>query len=190
MLDSNDSFILELHDVVYVWQGKHASIQEKRSGVTLANKYKTEWNKPKGTRISRIAEGTEDSLFISYFEGYYQNVVEDFGKGKGIDTSTTSTQQISKVANQHLKAASLMLTQLGKDYTVTVYLLEGLTKPVKIEDPREHGKFFAEGVYVVDVQSQSHRYLICWCGPKLGGDQVAKTSEAMDVLCNHELSSD
>ena len=27
-------------------------------------------------------------------------------------------------------------------------------------------------------------------GPKLGGEQIALTSEAMDIICNHELSSD
>ena len=32
--------------------------------------------------------------------------------------------------------------------------------------------------------------MICWMGPKLGGDEIAKTSEAIDILCNHELSSD
>lgn len=62
---------MELYDVVYVWQGKNASILEKRSGMTLALKYKAELKKPKGTRITRIPEGTEDSLFISFFEGYY-----------------------------------------------------------------------------------------------------------------------
>jgi hypothetical protein len=38
MLNSNDTYILELYDVVYVWQGKNSSTNEKRSGMTLANK--------------------------------------------------------------------------------------------------------------------------------------------------------
>jgi hypothetical protein len=101
MLDSKDTYILELYDVVYVWQGKHASIEEKRSGMNLANKYKVEWKKPKGTRITRIPEGTEDALFISYFEGYYQNAKEDFGKDNGMDTSTTDKQDISKLVSKH-----------------------------------------------------------------------------------------
>ena len=54
MLDTKESFILELYNVVYVWQGHDANIQEKRCGVTLANKYTKEWKKPKGTQISRI----------------------------------------------------------------------------------------------------------------------------------------
>ena len=123
MLSSGDSYILELYDVVYVWQGKNSSIEEKRAGITLANKYKEEWKKPKGTRITRLAEGTEDSLFISYFEGYYQNAVEDFGKDKGLDLTTTAKQDISKIANQHQKAAKLLLDKLGQDFKVTVYHL-------------------------------------------------------------------
>lgn len=39
----------------------------------IATKYKTDLNKPKGTTITRIPEGVEDSIFISYFEGFYQN---------------------------------------------------------------------------------------------------------------------
>lgn len=44
-----------------------------------------------------------------------------------------------------------MLDQIGKDYTITVYHLEDLKRPVKVEDPREFGVFFAESVYAVDI---------------------------------------
>jgi len=77
--------------------------------MTLAAKYKVEWKKPTGTTVTRLPEGTEDALFMSYFEGYYQNAKEDFGKDKGLDTSTTEKQDISKITNQHLLAASLAL---------------------------------------------------------------------------------
>jgi hypothetical protein len=74
---------------------------------------------------------------------------------------------------------------------VTVYYLEGdLSNAVKITDPEEFGKFFSESVYVVDVEGEDHRYMICWTGPALSGEQIAKTSTAMDKLCNYELSSD
>ena len=90
MLSSGDSYILELYDVVYVWQGKNSSIEEKRAGITLANKYKEEWKKP---------------------------------KDKGLDLTTTAKQDISKIANQHQKAAKLLLDKLGQDFKVTVYHL-------------------------------------------------------------------
>ena len=71
MLKDDDTFILELYNKVYVWQGKNASTKEKHMSMTIANNYKKKWNKPKGTSITRVPHGVEDSLFISYFEGYY-----------------------------------------------------------------------------------------------------------------------
>jgi hypothetical protein len=38
-----------------------------------------------------LPEGTEDALFISYFEGYYANAKCDYGMDKGLDISTTAT---------------------------------------------------------------------------------------------------
>lgn len=84
-----------------------------------------------------------------------------------------------------------MFEKLGKDYTKTVYVLEdNYTKPVRITDPGEDGKFFAESCYVIDIKGTGHRYLICWMGNNLIGDQVAKTSEAMDEICEHLNTSD
>lgn len=40
MLDTNDSYILEMYDKVYVWQGKHANLEEKKYGMAIANKHK------------------------------------------------------------------------------------------------------------------------------------------------------
>lgn len=130
MLETSDTYILELYDKVYVWQGQKSSIVEKRAGMTLAARYKVEWKKPAGTSITRLPEGTEDGLFMSFFEGYYENDKCDFGMDKGLDLKTTASQDISKLANQHLTAAKLLLNQLGKNYTVTKYYLDGLTKAV------------------------------------------------------------
>ena len=98
--------------------------------MTLAARYKVEWKKPAGTSITRLPEGTEDGLFMSFFEGYYENDKCDFGMDKGLDLKTTASQDISKLANQHLTAAKLLLNQLGKNYTVTKYYLDSLTKAV------------------------------------------------------------
>ena len=83
-----------------------------------------------------------------------------------------------------------MLDKLGQNYTKTVYHLEGLKNPVKIEDEFEQQMFFANDCYVVDLHSNSHRYLLCWIGKKLIGEESAFMSEAMDVIVNHELTSD
>lgn len=156
--------------------------------MTLANKYKIEWKKPKGTSITRLPEGTEDGLFMSFFEGFYENDKCDFGMDKGLDLTTSANQDISKIANQHLTAAKLMMDKLGKTYTVTTYYLDGLKNAVKI-DPNEEGVFFSESTYVVDINSDLNRYMVCWMGPKLNGEEIAHTSAAMDNLCGGILES-
>lgn len=70
----------------------------------------------------------------------------------------------------HVSAAKLMLTQLGPNFTVTTYFLDGgLLNPVKL-NADEHGIFFTEGTYIVDINSSEHRYMVCWMGPKLSGE--------------------
>jgi len=81
------------------------------------------------------------------------------------------------------------MDKLGKDYTRKVYYLKDDKVPEEITDPREEGKFFAESTYVVDINSSTHRYMICWMGRKLAGDERAKTTLAMDELCGGILTS-
>jgi len=57
---------------------------------------------PKGTNITRLPEGVEDSQFGSFFEGFYENTDKEFARGKDLDLSTTANQDISKLANVHL----------------------------------------------------------------------------------------
>jgi len=71
MLLTNDTYILELYNKVYVWQGHAASDNEKYACMKIAVEHKEKMNKPKGTSITRIPEGVEDSLFVSFFEDFY-----------------------------------------------------------------------------------------------------------------------
>lgn len=190
MLKDDDTFILELYDKVYVWQGKKASTKEKHMSMTIANNKKKEWNKPKGTSITRVPQGVEDALFMSYFEGFYKNEQEDMGLGKdGIDLKTQKTQDISKIANQHMEAAKLMMDKLGNNYTLDIYhLQDGLHNAVLI-DKHEHGYFFNEESYIIDFKGPEHRYMITWKGPVFVNQEHAVCSETMNKLEGNELSS-
>lgn len=135
--------------------------------MTLAAKYKKEWNKPHGTPITRIPEGIEDAMFRSYFEGFYTN-----------EQPPDYKQDISELANKQLKAASLLMDQLGSNYTVTVYRAnDDFKSATKIEDPYEAGKFFRDNCYVIDVKSASHRYNIIWDGFAMPAHTYARVNE-------------
>lgn len=124
-LDDNDTYILELYDTVYVWQGKGSTAKEKMMGVKLAKDFCTEKNKPKNTKISRIPQGVEDATFKSFFDGFYPMLKEDYGRNKSvsIDTSTHENQDIAALSQKYNKAAQLVLDKLGANYTKTVYVL-------------------------------------------------------------------
>jgi hypothetical protein len=47
-------------------------------------------NKPKGTRVTRIVENAEDSLFKSFFDGFYPIIDRPHGGSLGYDTSVTA----------------------------------------------------------------------------------------------------
>ena len=174
MLMTDQSYILETYDKIHVWQGKNASINEKRSSMTIASKYKKEWNKPKGTPITRIPQGTEDAMFRSYFEGFYQN-----------EQPPEFKQEISALANKQLKAASLLMDQLGANWTATVYRVnDDFKAATMIADDYEKGKFFRENCYIVDVKSSQHRYSIIWDGFSMPGDKHAKVRQIIiEQLC-------
>jgi len=54
MLTEDDSYILELYDTIYVWQGKHASASEKHNGMAFAKKMVKDNNKPRACHITRM----------------------------------------------------------------------------------------------------------------------------------------
>lgn len=119
----------------------------------IAKDFTKSHNKPKGTKVSRVPQGTEDSTFKSFFDGFYPHVVEDYGT----DNSTTkNSQDMSELSRQAAKAKELMFDKLGPMAQVTkkVYVVGAdFHELTEITDPRENGKFFAESCYVVYLKS-------------------------------------
>ena len=186
-LKDDDTFILELYNKVYVWQGKDSNKREKQMGIKYARDFVKENNKPKGTQISRVPQGCEDTHFKSFFENFYPMVKQDFGA----DTGTTANQDISKVAQQQARAKELLFDKLGKNWTKKVYYLEDFTTLVEITDPAEKGKFFAESNYIIDVTGETgHRYTIRWFGPRSTVEQLQAAAKATEELYGGTFTSD
>jgi hypothetical protein len=89
-LDTNDSFILELENHVYIWIGKGANPDEKKNALIIGKSFVQKHNKPKGTRVSRIVENAEDVHFKSFFNGFYPILKVEHGGSMGMDTSITA----------------------------------------------------------------------------------------------------
>lgn len=193
-LNDDDTYILELYNQVYVWQGKGASKTEKQMGVKYARDFVKNNNKPKGTKISRIAQGCEDTRFKSFFEGFYQMVSHNFDNVSTVQGfgHVSGDQDINKVASQQAKVKQLVLDKLGSTWSKKVYHVDGKT-PVEITDPAESGKFFAESNYIVDVKGEGHRYVFKWYGPNYNANPdgaIGAMSEAVVTLLGGVLTSD
>jgi hypothetical protein len=98
-LDTNDTFILELNDMIFVWVGKGSNLEEKKNGMKFAKDFIEQKGKPKNTRISRIPEFGEDVHFKSFFNGFYPCIKQDFGKWKGADMDAGPNLDVDKLAN-------------------------------------------------------------------------------------------
>ena len=185
-LDTNDTFILELDKHVYIWIGKGANAEEKKNALIIGKSFVKAHNKPQGTRVSRIVENAEDTHFKSFFNGFYPILKVEHGGSMGFDTSVTASQDMSKLANKKRENVEKLLTQLG-DYTVKVYICGQSDQPEEIP-AEEHGHFFQDNVYMIDVKGSKHRYIVQWFGPRLPSDTQSEYRKYMDILTNNIFS--
>ena len=90
----------------------------------IAKDYVKNNNKPAGTKITRLPQGTEDSTFKSFFDGFYPCLKEDFGTS-ALAAGTSQNQDMSAVASQQVKAKELLFEKLGPQsgVTKTVYVV-------------------------------------------------------------------
>jgi len=184
MLDTKDAFILELPKQVIIWVGRQSNDEEKKNALAIGKGFVKAHNKPKGTRVMRIVEKAEDAYFKSFFNGFYPIAKNDFGANAGFSSDVTQNQDIGGVANKKRAAVKQLLNKLGK-YTVKVYLCKD-GKNIELPE-EEHGHFFQDEVYAVDVKGQYHRYIIQWFGPRLPSDQVSEYRSYLAELTDHQF---
>lgn len=175
MLDTNDVFILELHKMVNIWIGKEADVEEKKNALIIGKSFVKSHNKPKGTRVVRTVEKGEDIHFKSFFEGYYEMAKINHGE--------EANQDMEKLASKKRENVEALMTQLGDNIVVKVYLcVDG--KP-KLLPESDHGHFFQDNVYAVDIKGDGHRYINQWFGPRLPSDQVSAYREYCAILTDY-----
>jgi gelsolin len=68
MLDSNDVFVLDQGQEVFVWVGKGASAAERKGGLQHAQDYLAKYNRPLALPITRVMDGGENEVFNTAFQ--------------------------------------------------------------------------------------------------------------------------
>jgi len=183
-LDTNDTFILELHKQIYIWIGKNANVEEKKNALVIGKGFVQKNNKPKGTRVTRIVENAEDVHFKSFFNGFYPIAKREYG-----NEATTQHQDLQALANKKREQLQNLLNNLGK-HTVKVYLIgDDRAAPEEIPES-EYGHFFKDNTYMIDVKGEKHRFIIQWFGPRHPSEVQSAYRKYADQLTEGIHSSD
>ena len=70
MLVTDDVFILDTGSEIFVWVGKGATPKEKRGGLANGVAYAEQSERPKGTRVLKVMEGSEPTTFKANFKDW------------------------------------------------------------------------------------------------------------------------
>eukprot|EP00603_Paraphysomonas_imperforata_P002999 CAMPEP_0114417660 /NCGR_PEP_ID=MMETSP0103-20121206/3082_1 /TAXON_ID=37642 ORGANISM="Paraphysomonas imperforata, Strain PA2" /NCGR_SAMPLE_ID=MMETSP0103 /ASSEMBLY_ACC=CAM_ASM_000201 /LENGTH=797 /DNA_ID=CAMNT_0001585967 /DNA_START=115 /DNA_END=2508 /DNA_ORIENTATION=+ len=146
LLNSSDAFLLDNLSELFLWVGKAASADEKKSGMSYAMKYLTDNGYPNNTSISKMNEGTESPRFISNFNVW--NPPRPMTFGTTVSAGVAKTQ-----ADEDIDISSLLSTTpvedvgFNKGGKLTIWRIEDFDKAPYDEDL--YGQFWGGDSYVV-----------------------------------------
>ena len=143
MLDTNDVFIVEMKKQIYVWVGRKAEFEEKKQAMKTAREFVKVKGKPKGTRVTKTPEHSEDAIFCSLFEGFYGAIQLDL-------SVPSASEQLEDLYKSHAELAKVELEELS-NAKMSVFLCQNMEL---VPLPKEEwGHFYEQNVYMVDMDA-------------------------------------
>lgn len=193
MMDSNDVFLLDNHAEIFVWVGKGASETERKKGMTIGSDYCAQGGRPKGTKVTKVMEGTEPTVFKSNFSEWKQPAAVSVG----VPTSGNVAQSGS-MSGEDAVAALGDVARLQKEKeaeiddgngTLDMYRIEDF-KPVKVPEDLE-GNFYAGDSYIVKYIYQKNgkdQYILYyWLGSKSSQDEKGAAAICTTTMDDEEF---
>ncbi|ETL43532.1 hypothetical protein F441_06171 [Phytophthora nicotianae CJ01A1] len=152
ILKTEDVFIIDVGNEVFVWVGKAASDSERKNALTVAVHYLKEEGRPSHTPITRVVEEGETPLFTALFKAWTEPKVLEFGyqASKGVakmqDDKPVDVKALVKAASQDEEDIGVDPNGDG-NHEVTVWRIEDFDK---VEVPKEqYGHFYDGDSYIV-----------------------------------------
>ena len=191
MLDTNDCFILDTAGStwsgLFVWIGKGANKNERKHAMSNAETYISKNRLPKWTKIVRIPEGCETTLFKQYFKGWKDP--EDVNNGIFGRIHTTGKVAEWDIGQLHAENRK-RLAKLGGaaigfypddgNGTKEIYRIEN-RELVRINNKDLEGKFFGGDSYVIKYtyknSFKNDSYIVYfWQGNESSTDEKAASA--------------
>merc|ERR1719453_86201 len=170
---------------IFVWIGKGATDAERRSGMNLGTDYCEQANRPVGTRVTKVMEGAEPTLFKSNFVTWKAPAsrksftVRSGGNVAKAGESRSAAELVSSLSvtldaregAEERELAAMMGSQEGG--TTEVWRIEGF-EAVAV-DPSLYGRFYAGDSYIVQYSfmsgSKQEYVLYYWLGAQSTADE-------------------
>ncbi|KAG1701627.1 hypothetical protein DVH05_010931 [Phytophthora capsici] len=152
ILKTEDVFVIDVGNEVFVWVGKTASESERKNALSVAVHYLKKEGRPSHTPITRVVEEGETPLFTALFKAWTEPKVLEFGyqPSKGVahmqDDKPVDVKALLKAASQSEEDIGADPNGDGK-HEITVWRIEDLEK---VEVPKEqYGQFYDGDSYIV-----------------------------------------
>jgi len=145
-LSTDDTFLVDSGSEVFVWIGKGSSLQEKKEGMLRATDYMESAEKPKSTRVTRVVEGGENSVFKSLFSQWDPPQKFDFTRKASTGVAQSRESNID-YSNLHSRKAAEEASVDDGSGSLQVWRVEDFKKVAV--DKSLYGQFFGGDSYVL-----------------------------------------
>jgi len=149
LLDSADSFLLDVGSEIFAWVGKNSTKAVKSAVMSNVTSYLAKNNKPAWVPVSKLNEGAETPLF----KGHFVDWVENAAMIKG----GSSNSKVAKVAQTKVDVKAMASGTSGRkeeakkfdDGTGTIDLFRVENFKLQPVDKLLYGRFFGGDSYVL-----------------------------------------
>jgi hypothetical protein len=173
LLDTNDVFLVDSGNEVYVWVGKGATANEKREGMLRATAYLQQSGRPANTPCTRVSQGTESSVFKALFHQWDPPATPQSFTQTSRGVAKAQTQQAIDIAGLHARKEAEEASVDDGSGRVELWRIENFAKaPV---DRSKYGQFFGGDSYILlytYVKNRQEEHIIYfWQGRESSQDE-------------------
>ncbi|KAJ3676277.1 hypothetical protein LUZ60_003689 [Juncus effusus] len=176
-LEINKCYLLDCGTELFIWVGRQASVEERKTVNKLAEELLKKDNRSKNTSLTRLVQGYETSAFKSKFESWSQNTELDLVRLESFNANGTPK------GNGELEETPQLLEGNGE---LEVWCINGREKILISKE--EIGKFYSGDCYIVLYKYQSSNkneeeyFLASWIGKhSIQEDQVMASKLANEI---------
>ncbi|XP_019364042.1 PREDICTED: adseverin [Gavialis gangeticus] len=179
MLLSEECFILDQGAArkIFVWKGKVANPQERRTAMKTAEEFIQQMNYPANTQIQVLPEGGETPIFKQFFRDWKDKdqsvgfgkvyVTERVARIKQIEFDATKLHESPQMAAQH----NMVDDGSGK---VEIWRVESSGRiPV---DPETYGEFYGGDCYIILYTYPKGQIIYTWQGTHATKDELTASA--------------